>query len=106
MAVKKSFVSALPVQEAAALSASDTSPEGEGVGRVVALDSGDPGAVAVGVGLAATDGEPAVAVETLGRGAVVDAAGDPHAAAARSATRRRMAGPTTRRVPARARVTG
>jgi len=103
MAVKKSFVSALPVQEAAALSASDTSPEGEGVGRVVALDSGDPGAVAVGVGLAATDGEPAVAVETLGRGAVVDAAGDPHAAAA---TRRRMAGPTTRRVPARARVTG
>jgi hypothetical protein len=104
MAVKKSLVSALPVQEAAAPSASDTSPEGDGVG--VALDRDDPAAVAVGVGLVAIDGGRAVVVETLGQGAVVDAAGDPHAAAARSATRMRMAGPTTRRVPARARVTG
>jgi len=95
MAVKKSFVSALPVHDAAAPPAADRAPDAEGVGRVVAVDRGDPVAIAVRVGMGATVEGDAVRARMLACGVVVGVADDPHAAAARSATRRRMAGRST-----------
>jgi hypothetical protein len=98
-------VSALPVHEAAARSAAGEALVDGGVGWV-AGDGEALMAAAVAVGLGGAETGPAVAVNVLRPGVVDGTAGDPHATATWPAMRRRMAGPTTRRVPARARVTG
>jgi hypothetical protein len=95
MAVKKSFVSELPVQDAAARSSAGGSPVAEGRGEIAGLGGEGLRAVAVTVGLGAAEGSPGGAADLLGSGVVVDTAGEPQAAAARSAIRRRMAGPGT-----------
>lgn len=95
MAVKKSFVSALPAHDAAAVPAADTAPVAEAVGRVVSVARGDADGAAGTVGLGTTDGGAAVQAGALASGVVADVAGDPHATAARLATSKRMAGRRT-----------
>jgi hypothetical protein len=107
MAVKKSFVSTLPLQLAAAVP-----PPARGV-AVAANEGEDPadgdglntvaptvGLATIAEGLAAADGIMGLASVEPG------AAGEPHEAAASPIKRTRMAGRGMSRIPARARVTG
>jgi hypothetical protein len=106
MAAKKSFVSALPLQLAAA-----EPPSARGVavagtaGDDPAADGDGLKAVATTVGLATVAAGLAAADGVAGLGSVEpDATGEPHEAAASPIMRRRFVGRGTR-VPARARVT-
>jgi len=94
MAVKKSFVSALPVHVAAAPPPAREPGLAEGFFAVAALDGEGLRAVAVRAGLGTVAGSVASAVEALSEDVAVDPAGEPHAAAARPAIRR-MAGHRT-----------
>jgi len=107
MAVKKYFVSALPLQLAAAV------PPARGV--AVAAKKGDDAVadgdglntVATTLGLATVAAGLAVADGVVGLASVEPGvAGEPHEAAASPIMRRRMAGRGRSRIPARARVTG
>jgi hypothetical protein len=108
MAVKKSFVSALPLQLAAAVlppaggvavaanEGEDAAAEGDGLNTVAAA----LGLETVPAGLAAAGGTVGLASVEPG------VAGEPHEAAASPRMRRRIAGRGRSRIPARARITG